>query len=176
MSRPADDIYSSPMGNFDDLLAANRRYADDFHEGGFDGKAHAGVAVVTCMDSRIEPLAMLGLKLGDAKILRTPGGRITPDALTGLVLGVMLLNVERIMVVPHTRCAMAQGTDAELAERIVELHGIDIRGMTLGANPDQERTLDFDVRLLKSHPLISKRASVGGFIYDVDSGLLEQHH
>ena len=98
------------MGEFDDLLTANRRYASTFDEGGFDGIAHAGVLVITCMDSRIEPLAMLGLKLGDAKILRTPGGRVTPDALVGCILGVHLLHVERIMVIPHTRCAVAAGT------------------------------------------------------------------
>ncbi|CAI9408685.1 beta-class carbonic anhydrase [Aestuariimicrobium sp. T2.26MG-19.2B] len=164
------------MSDFDDLLAANQSYAQGFSDGGFDGIARAGVAVVTCMDSRIEPLAMLGLKLGDAKILRTPGGRITPDALIGCILGVHVLNVDRIMVVPHTRCAMASGTDADIAERILTQNGVDIRGMTLGANPDQERTLDFDVRLLASHPLIDGRAQVGGFLYDVDSGLLTQLH
>lgn len=66
------------MAEFDDLLAANKKFADDFTLGGFDGKAHAGVALVTCMDSRIDPLAMLGLKHGDAKIFRNPGGRVTP--------------------------------------------------------------------------------------------------
>ena len=65
---------------FDDLLEANRLYAQD-HEGGFDGIARAGVLMVTCMDSRIDPLAMIGLKEGDAKILRNPGGRVTDAAL-----------------------------------------------------------------------------------------------
>ncbi|MGJ6979034.1 beta-class carbonic anhydrase [Aestuariimicrobium soli] len=164
------------MTNFDDLLAANETYAAGFSDGGFDGIARAGVAIVTCMDSRIEPLAMLGLKLGDAKILRTPGGRVTPDALIGCILGVHVLNVDRIMVMPHTRCAMASGTDADIADRILGQDGVDIRGMTLGANPDQERTLDFDVRLLTSHPLIHGRAEVGGFLYNVDSGRLQQLH
>ena len=64
-------------GSFDDLLAANARYAADFQLAGFDGIAHAGVAVVTCMDSRIDPLGMLDLRPGDAKMLRNPGGRVT---------------------------------------------------------------------------------------------------
>jgi len=164
------------MGDFDDLLEANQRYAESFTEGGFDGIAHRGVLVVTCMDSRIEPLRMLGLNLGDAKILRTPGGRVTPDALVGCILSAYLLKVDRIMVVPHTRCAMASGDDAELAERILEAHTVDIRGMTLGANPDQERTLDFDVRFLRAHPLLARRVTVGGFLYDVDTGRLTQVH
>ena len=88
------------MTGFDDLLAANRRYAEDFSLSGFDGIAHAGVAIVTCMDSRIDPLRMVGLEPGDAKILRNPGGRVTDAALVALVLGVSLLEVRRILVVP----------------------------------------------------------------------------
>ena len=98
--------------DFDDLLAANAEYASRFDGGNFDGVAHAGVAIVTCMDSRIDPLNMLGLDHGDAKIFRNPGGRVTPQALEALVLGVHLLNVRRILVVPHTRCAMASVSEA----------------------------------------------------------------
>lgn len=173
---PCGQRYFAAMSDFKDLLAANDRYAEDFSDGGFDGIAKAGVAVITCMDSRIEPLGMLGLKLGDAKILRTPGGRITPDALTGCILGVHLLNVERIMVVPHTRCAMASGTDAEIAEKILAGSQLDLRGMVIGANPDQGHTLAYDVNLLRSHPALAGRCTVGGFIYDVDSGRLNQVH
>ena len=89
--------------SFEDLLANNAHYADEFTDGGFDGIAKAGVAMVTCMDSRIEPLGMVGLRLGDAKILRSPGGRVTTSVLTGCVLSAQLLNVTRIMLVPHTR-------------------------------------------------------------------------
>ncbi|HET9128794.1 MAG TPA: carbonic anhydrase [Propionibacteriaceae bacterium] len=162
------------MSDFDDLLAANARYASEFTDGGFDGKAHAGVCVVTCMDSRIEPLAMLGLKLGDAKILRTPGGRITPDALVGCILAVHLLNAQRIMVIPHTRCAMGSGDDLAIAAKVQDATGTDIRGMVLGSTPDQEAGMRYDVSLLRTHPLLAGRASVGGFIYDVDKGTLTQ--
>lgn len=163
------------MGAFDDLLDANATWAETFVDGGFDGVAHAGVLVVTCMDSRIEPLSMLGLKLGDAKILRTPGGRIGEDALVGIILGVHLLKVTRIMVVPHTRCAMASGDDAMIAARVLDGDGTDIRGMRLGASPDQDNALRYDVQLLRTHPLLSGRAEVGGFMYDVDTGLIVQH-
>lgn len=162
------------VSDFDDLLASNRIYAADFHDGGFDGIARAGVAVVTCMDSRIEPLGMLGLKLGDAKILRTPGGRITRDALVGCLLGVHLLNVERIMVVPHTRCAMASGDDLAIADLVMAATGTDIHGMVLGSTPNQRAGLQYDVDLLRSHPRLAGRCKVGGFIYDVDTGLLDQ--
>ena len=116
----------APDGDFDDLLAANAAYADQFDEGDFDGIAHAGVAIVTCMDSRIDPLRMLGLQHGDAKIFRNPGGRVTPQALEALVLGVHLLNVDRILVIPHTRCAMTASTQEELRERVGESAGQDV--------------------------------------------------
>ncbi len=70
--------------------------------------------MVTCMDSRIDPLRMIGLDAGDAKILRNPGGRVTDQALVALVLGVNLLKVNRILVVEHTSCAMAKSTEDEL--------------------------------------------------------------
>ena len=160
------------MPDFDDLLAANRDYAADFGLSGFDGIAHAGVAMVTCMDSRIDPLRMIGLVPGDAKILRNPGGRVTDQALVALVLGVTLLQVERILVVEHTRCAMATSTEDELKAKVGESAGTDASWMTLGAITDQQATVRADVHRVRSHPLIPESVLVGGFVYDVDSGLL----
>jgi carbonic anhydrase len=161
------------MPDFDDLLTANREYAEDFGLTGFDGIAHAGIAMVTCMDSRIDPLRMIGLKAGDAKILRNPGGRVTDQALVALVLGVNLLQVRRILVVEHTRCAMASSTEDELKARVAESAGTDASWMSLGAIVDQEQTVRADVMRVRSHPLISDDILVGGFIYDVDTGLLQ---
>lgn len=160
------------MPDFDDLLAANRDYADDFGLSGFDGIAHAGVAMVTCMDSRIDPLRMIGLEPGDAKILRNPGGRVTDQALVALVLGVTMLRVNRVLVVEHTRCAMASSTEDELKARVGEKAGADASWMTLGAITDQESTVKADVIRVRSHPLIGDDILVGGFLYDVDTGLL----
>ncbi|MBC7276414.1 carbonic anhydrase [Nocardioides sp.] len=163
------------MSDFDDLLAANQTYAETFDDGGFDGVAHAGVAIVTCMDSRIEPLAMLGLGLGDAKIFRNPGGRVTPQAMEALVLGVHLLNVKRILIVPHTRCAVASNTEAALRAKIAESAGQDASWLDLTVVvDDQARALAEDVAKVRSHPLVPEDVKVGGFIYDVDTGLLNQ--
>ena len=158
---------------FDDLLEANRRYATSAPRN-FDGYAHAGVAVVTCMDSRLQPLEMIGLFLGEAKIIRTPGGHVTSDALNGCILGVSLLRVRRILVVAHTRCAMASCDDVEMRTRVSQATGRDASMLTVGADPDQEQHVRDDVERLSTHPLIQGRASVGGFIYDVDTGLLSQ--
>ncbi|MDO5736818.1 MAG: carbonic anhydrase [Propionibacteriaceae bacterium] len=160
--------------SFDDLLEANRDYAQDFAHGGFDGIARAGVAILTCMDSRIEPLEMVGLHIGDVKILRSPGGRVSTSMMTGLALSVQLLNVERIMIVPHTKCAMADGTDEDIREVISERSGLDTTWLEFGTTPDQVKRLHHDVRAIRNHPLVKDRAEVGGFMYDVDTGLLEQ--
>jgi carbonic anhydrase len=159
---------------FDDLLAANKKFAETFALSGFDGVAHAGVALVTCMDSRIDPLGIIGLHPGDAKIFRNPGGRVTEQALEALVLGVHLLNVNRILVVPHTRCAMASASQDELRRRVGESAGQDASWQTFGVVPDQEAALADGVRKLRTHPLIPDTVEVGGFVYDVDTGLLQQ--
>jgi carbonic anhydrase len=163
------------VSDFDDLLQANREFAASFDHSGFDGKAHAGIAVVTCMDSRIDPLGMLGLKHGDAKIFRNPGARVTPQALEALVLGVHLLDVDRVLIVPHTRCAMASTSEHDLRVRIGDSAGVDASWQSFGVITDQLDQLRQDVAKVRTHPLIGDRAKVGGFIYDVDTGLLTQH-
>jgi carbonic anhydrase len=162
------------VSDFDDLLAANRNFADHFELSGFDGVAHAGVAIVTCMDSRIDPLRMLGLKAGDAKIFRNPGGRVTPQALEALVLGVHLLGVQRILVIPHTRCAMASSTEDELHDKVSASAGMDASWQPFHVVEDQVASLEDDVQRVRSHPLIPDTIQVGGFLYDVDTGLLDQ--
>jgi carbonic anhydrase len=162
------------VADFDDLLAANKEFAADFNLGDFDGIAHAGVAIVTCMDSRIDPLSMVGLKPGDAKIFRNPGGRVTTQALEALVLGVHLLGVERILVVPHTKCAMASHTERDLQVRVGKSAGQDASWQHFNVIEDQIATLEEDVRRTRSHPLIPDTVKIGGFLYYVDTGLLDQ--
>jgi carbonic anhydrase len=159
--------------DFDDLLEANRRFATDSDLAGYDGVARAGIGVVTCMDSRIDPLSLLGLVHGDAKIFRNPGARVTPAALEALILGVHLLGVDRILVIPHTRCAMASATERELQERVSRSSGTDAGWQSFGVVTDQLAALREDVTKVRCHPLIDNEVKVGGFIYDVDTGLLE---
>ena len=162
-------------GAFDDLLDANREFATTFSLSGFDGIAHAGVAIVTCMDSRIDPLGMLGLSPGDAKIFRNPGGRITAAALEAIVLGVHLLNVNRVLIIPHTRCAMSSSSEVELRKKIGDSAGQDASWQGFHVVHDQLAALEQDVAAVRSHPLVPDTVEVGGFRYDVDTGLLTQH-
>jgi carbonic anhydrase len=126
------------------------------------------------MDSRIAPLQMVGLQPGDAKIFRNPGGRVTPAALEALVLAVNVLGVDRILVVPHTRCAMALNTEQGLQEMVGRAAGQDASWQSFAVVADQLAALAEDCQKLRSHPLIPPSVKVGGFLYDVDTGLLEQ--
>lgn len=162
--------------DFEDLLEANQEFAKTFSLSGFDGIAHAGVAIVTCMDSRIDPLGMLGLKPGDAKIFRNPGGRITGAALEALVLGVHLLNVNRVLIIPHTKCAMSSATEVEFREKIGKSAGQDASWQGFHVVHDQLAALGQDVAAVRSHPLVPDTVKVGGFRYDVDTGLINQHY
>src|SRR5689334_6161216 len=117
------------MGHFDDLLARNEDYAATFVDEGMPGQASKGLAVVTCMDSRIDPLKMLGLRPGESKILRNAGGRVTDDVLRTLVLATHLLGVNRVLVVEHTDCKMASTTDDNVHATIFESSGIDTRSL-----------------------------------------------
>jgi carbonic anhydrase len=162
------------VDDFSDLIAANKTFAENFALGDFDGVAHAGVAIVTCMDSRIDPLRMLGLHHGDAKIFRNPGGRVTSAALEALVLGVHLLGVERILIVPHTKCAMATNTEADLRVKVGRSMGVDASWQQFHVISDQIAALQEDVQMVRSHPLIPDTIAVGGFLYYVDTGLIDQ--
>lgn len=157
---------------FADVLAANADYAVDFRLRGLPPMAAKGLAVITCMDSRIEPLAMLGLSPGDAKIMRNAGARVTDDVLRTLVLAVYLLGVERVLVVPHTGCRMAQSSDDDVHALIREKAGIDTRSLDFRTTSDQEASLREDVTRISAHPLLPPGLSVAGAMYDVDTGRL----
>ena len=155
---------------FDDVLAANLQYQDQFHDSGVAGKAARGLAVLTCIDSRIDPLRMLGLKPGDAKIVRNAGARVTDDALRSLILATNLLNVSRICVVQHTDCAMTGSTDEELRATIGEMRGADASSFEFLVMTDQTAALLHDLDRIRDCPLIDDSVEVGGFIFDVHSG------
>ena len=161
------------MAAFDDLLTANAAYAETYRDTGRPGRAARGLAVVTCMDSRIDPLQMLGLQYGDAKILRNAGARVTGDALRTLVLATHLLGVERIMVVAHTDCRMSSVTDDEVHAAIADSSGLDTRSLSFETIADQRATLASDVQRIRSSPYLPKGLAVIGAVYDVRTGKIE---
>jgi carbonic anhydrase len=157
---------------FSDVVAANDAYARRFTLGGLPGRAVKGLAVLTCMDSRIEPLAMLGLAPGDAKILRNAGARVTDDVLRTLVLATYLLGVERAMVVAHTDCRMV-GDEEDVHAAVRASGGPDTRNLAFLTAPDPVDALREDVRRVRSWPYLAS-LEVGGFLYDVETGRLSR--
>lgn len=157
---------------FDDLLDANRRYRAEFHDPGVAGVAARGLGVITCIDSRIDPLAMLGLQAGDAKIIRNAGARCTDDALRSLILAVNLLGVHRVCVVQHTDCAMAGRSEAEMRARVREASGVDTGDWTFLASTDQLAALRADLERISTCELLPRDLEVAGFVFDVHTGEL----
>ena len=159
-----------PHDKFDDLLVANSEYQKTFKYSELTGRAQKGLAIVTCMDSRINPLSVVGMRSGDAKILRNAGARVTEDVLRTLVLGTYLLGVDRILIMPHTDCRMASAEEAEIHATIKEQYGVDTRSLEFRTVADQIRGLAIDVQRVRSYPLIRKGVSVAGAIYNVSDG------
>jgi carbonic anhydrase len=165
-------INTFPHSQFDDLLAANAEYVKTFKYSELTGNAIKGLAIVTCMDSRINPLSVVGMRSGDAKILRNAGARVTEDVIRTLVLATYLLSVDRILVMPHTDCAMARGDEADIHALIDEKHGVDTRSLEFRTTNDQEGALAEDVNRIRAYPLLRDGVTVAGAIYDVKTGTI----
>ena len=159
-------------GPFDDLLRANQANQAEFALGALTGTPRRGLAVLTCVDTRIDPLAVLGLEPGDAKILRNAGARVTDDMVRSLALVVATLGVERVAVIAHTDCAVAKASDDELRSLVSEVAGADTAGWDPLAADDQEATLRADLARLRQEPLLPRDLVVGAFVYDVATGAL----
>ena len=159
---------------FNELFAANNDFQAGFKSQDLTGFALKGLAIVTCMDSRIEPLKVVGLKAGDAKILRNAGARVTEDVLRTLVLATHLLGVKRVLVMPHTDCRMASGDEDSIHASIMENSGIDTRSIEIRTVKDQIAALKTDVLRIQTFPLLSEDLEVIGAVYDVKTGKLEK--
>lgn len=160
-------------GTFADVLAANERYAEGFRLAGVKARARRGLAIVTCIDSRIEPLAMLGLEPGDAKIIRNAGGRVTHEALADLVLATHLLGVDRVMVIAHTDCRMTVPDESMVHDALRAAGAPDTAAFTFRTVASPETAVRSDVELIRSSPALA-RVRAGGFVYDVGSGRLSR--
>ena len=159
-----------PKDGFADALEANKEYVAAFKYSELTGRAAKGLAIVTCMDSRINPLSVVGMRSGDAKILRNAGARVTEDVLRTLVLATYLLGVKKILVMPHTNCRMASAEEADIHEYIEKEFGVDTRSLEFRTVSDQKAALAIDVNRIRAFPFLNKDVVVGGAIYDVATG------
>lgn len=158
---------------FSDLLEGNRLFVAKFGGSTLSGSAAKGLAIVTCMDSRIDPLAVVGMHAGDVKILRNAGARVTEDVLRTLVLATYLLGVNRILIMPHTDCRMAESEEADIHATIADQYGVDTRSLEFRTVSNQREALIIDVTRIRSYPLLPDGVTVGGAIYNVATGALK---
>ena len=162
-----------PRAAFADVLTGNEKYAADFVPVGRSGWAAQGLAIITCMDSRVDPLRVVGMQPGDVKILRNAGARVTEDVLRTLVLATYLLGVSRVLVMPHTDCKMASGEEAAVHQQILDQHGVDTRSVEIRTVTDQMAALITDVVRVRAYPLLPAGLIVAGAVLDVGTGRLQ---
>lgn len=160
--------------SFDAIFDANERYSQNYKSSGLTGRAAEGLAIVTCMDSRIDPLRVVGMMPGDVKILRNAGARVTDDVLRTLVLASHLLEVRRVLVMPHTDCRMASASEEQVHEAIFQASGVDTRSIEIRTVTDQRVALKKDVIRIQTYPFLPKDLEIAGAIFDVKTGRLDR--
>ncbi len=157
----------------DGLLVNNERYANAASGEHLPSKPATGVAVITCMDARVDPARMLGLGNGDAHVIRNAGGAVTDDTIRSLLISQRLLGTTAVMVIHHTDCGMQTFTDDELKARIAAETGLR-PPFALEAFPDLDDDVRQSVARIRSSPFVPRKDDVRGFVYDVDTGRLRE--
>lgn len=160
------------MSAADEFIEANKAYAARFTKGDLPTPPARHVAVVACMDARLDPARALGLEEGDAHVIRNAGGR-AKDAIRSLAISQQLLGTREVVVIHHTDCGMLTFTDQQLREKIRADLGVDTDQEFLPFS-DLEQSVRDDVQAIRTSPLLLKDVPVRGFIYDVKTGLLSE--
>jgi len=157
----------------DDLLKNNEEYARDFDKGDLPLPPAKGVAVVACMDARLDVHGMLGLELGDAHVIRNAGGVITDDEIRSLVISQRLLGTREIVLIHHTDCGMLTFSDDEVADQIEADTGVR-PPFVLESFGDLEGNVRESMERIKTNPFIPHKDAVRGFVYEVETGRLRE--
>jgi carbonic anhydrase len=161
------------MSNTDDLVANNEAYAASFDKGDLPLPPAKKVAVIACMDARLNVHDLLGLSPGDAHIIRNAGGAVTDDAIRSLAISQRLLGTEEIVLVHHTDCGMLTFTDDDFKKAIEQDTGIR-PGWAAEAFPDLDADVRQSIARIKASPFVPRKDAVRGFVYDVHSGALRE--
>src|SRR2546425_1628735 len=160
------------MAVVQEFLKANEAYAAKFQKGHLPMPPSRQVAVLTCMDARIDPARILGLEEGDAHVIRNAGGRASVDAIRSLVISQQLLGTNTVVVIHHTDCGMLTFSNADLRTKLKQELKADADHIDFLPFGDLEQSVRDDVATLKASPLIPENVEISGFIYDVRSGRL----
>ncbi len=161
------------MSATDQLLENARRYADGFDRGDLPLPPAKRVAVVACMDARLNPYGILGLEEGDAHVIRNAGGVITDDEIRSLAISQRLLGTEEIILIHHTDCGMLTFTDDDFKRQVQQETGIKPE-WAAEAFDDLEADVRQSIARIKASPFIPRKDSVRGFVYDVHNGRLTE--
>ena len=159
------------MSVVNEFEQANENYAAQFSKGDLPMPPGRKVAVVTCMDARLDPARFLGLEEGDAHVIRNAGGRAA-DAIRSLVISEQLLGTNTVVAIHHTDCGMLTFSNGDLRTKVKQDLHADAEAIDFLPFSDLEQSVRDDVALIKNSPLIPDSISVSGFIYDVRSGRL----
>ena len=160
------------MTNADDMLMVGRSRAKELAAPGLSARPRMRVAVLACMDTRIDPFSMLGLERGDAHIIRNAGGLVTDDAIRSLSVSQRLLGTEEIVVVMHDGCGLHGASEDQFAQALAA-DGV-LPTWRLGAFDDVEATLRHSLSRLRSSPELPARDHIRGFIFDPETGALRE--
>ena len=161
------------MTTTDELLANAERYAEAFDHGGLPMPPDKRVAVLTCMDARLNPYGLLGLHEGDAHVIRNAGGVVTDDEIRSLAISQRLLGTEEIILIHHTDCGMLTFKDDDFRRQIEQDTGIKPE-WAAEAFDDLEQDVRQSIARIKASPFIPKKEQVRGFVYDVETGRLSE--
>ena len=161
------------MSVTDELLENNAAYAESFEKGDLPLPPAKGVAVVACMDARLDVHEMLGLELGDAHVIRNAGGVITDDEIRSLAISQRLLGTRETVLIHHTDCGMLTFTDDELKQQIQEEAGIKPH-FPMESFADLEEDVRQSIARIQHSPFIPHKDSVRGFVYEVETGRLRE--
>ena len=161
------------MALVDEIRAANAAYAETFGEGDLPIPPARKLAVVACMDARLDPARALGLQSGDAHVIRNAGGRAA-DALRSLAISQQLLGTTAVVIVHHTDCGMLTFDNATMHGICQERLGVDASDIDFLPFADLEQSVRDDIEIVRSSPLIANDVEVTGFIYDVKTGRLHE--
>jgi carbonic anhydrase len=151
---------------------ANDAYASSFSKGDLPMPPGRHVAVLTCMDARLDPARFLGLEEGDAHVIRNAGGRASEDAIRSLTISEQLLGTNAVVVIHHTDCGMVTFSNEDLREKLKQQLNADAEHIDFLPFKDLEQSVRDDVATIKNSPFIPENIEVSGFIYDVRSGRL----
>lgn len=160
------------MTNADDMLAVAAARADELAAAGLSPRPRRSIAVLSCMDTRIDLFGMLGLQRGDAHIIRNAGGLVTDDAIRSLAASQRLLGTDEIVVVMHDGCGLCGASEDAFADALAA-DGV-LPTWRLGAFDDVEATLRAGLQRLRSSPELPRRDRVHGFVFDPETGALRR--